>query len=323
MIFLATNNGVISARRNGNWNIVRRSLQQQRFTCITARDSVVLAGTTEGILRSIDSGQTWSEANQGINQRHIRWIDFHPEINGLVWAGTEPAAVYLSIDGGSTWQERVEVARLREQHHWFLPYSPEAGCARGVSFHGNRGYSAIEVGGVLRSNDAGATWELAEGSSGNPHLQGPQAPLIHPDVHSIQVHPSSPDLVFAPTGGGFYRSADGGATWQFLYDCYCRAVWIEPQDPDHIILGPAESVSAFGRIEESHNGGITWMLASNGLAVPWHNNMIERFTLVGSELFAVLAEGQLIFTPLEKLEWNEVFPEVTGVNAAAWDGVVD
>jgi photosystem II stability/assembly factor-like uncharacterized protein len=320
MIFLATNQGIVSARRTVNWQIVNRSLSEKFITCIDAAGSHVLAGTEDGIFRSDDSGLTWQESSSGITHCHIRWLAFHPEINGLVWAGAEPAAVYLSLDGGVNWQERIEVARLRDQHHWTLPYSPEAGCARGVAFHGNRGYTAIEVGGVLRSDDAGATWALAAGSSGNPDMHAAQSPLIHPDVHSIYVHPSSPDLVFAPTGGGLYRSADGGSTWDYLYDCYCRAIWVEAEDPEHIILGPADDVNTFGRIEVSHNGGKTWMLASDGLAVPWRNNMIERFTQVGDELLAVLAEGQLICTSLGQMEWNEILPEVTGVNAAAWNG---
>jgi photosystem II stability/assembly factor-like uncharacterized protein len=323
MIFLATTQGVISASRSTNWHVVHHSLADRQFTCIAAHGPTLLAGTGDGIFRSEDGGQTWEESSSGITQRHIRWLDSHPDIRGLVWAGTEPAAIYLSMDGGSTWQERIEVARLRDQYHWFLPYSPEAGCARGVSFNGNRGYTAIEVGGVLRSDDTGATWALAYGSSGNPNLQGEQAPLIHPDVHSIHVHPSSPDLVFAPTGGGFFRSVDGGSTWEYLYDCYCRAVWVEPGDPDHIILGPADNVNAFGRIEVTYNGGKTWMLASDGLAVPWHNNMIERFTQVGNELLAVLTEGQLICSALDQLEWNEIMPEVMGINAVAWNGEFD
>ena len=69
----------------------------------------------------------------------------------------------------------------------------------------------MEVGGVLRSDDGGESWQLAGGSSGDPSLDDPSlgeapAPQVYPDVHSIAVHPSSPDLVYAPTGAGFYAS---------------------------------------------------------------------------------------------------------------------
>jgi photosystem II stability/assembly factor-like uncharacterized protein len=316
MIYLATNNGVLTINRNDNWHIARRGLKEKRVTAITARAGTLLAGTIDGIFRSDDDGKTWREASQGLTHRHIRWMASHPSISGLEFAGTEPASILISHDGGDLWQEIPEVAKLRDQHHWSMPYSPEAGCVRGFSFNGKRGFAAVEVGGTLRSDDNGNSWRLAEGSNGSPDFADPPAPFIHSDVHSIQIHPSSPDQVFAPTGRGFYRTTDGGKTWECLYYCYCRASWIDPDNPAHIILGPAQGVSTQGRIEESHDGGKIWQMASDGLIVPWSNNMVERFTQVGTELYAVLARGELTFSPLKGLKWQYV-PEVSGVNAMA------
>ena len=169
---------------------------------------------------------------------------------------------------------------------------------------------------MLRSDDAGASWRLAEGSDGNPDLEGPPATLVYPDVHSLNVHLSSPDLVFAPTGGGFYRSADGGKTWELLYDCYCRAVWADPDDPGHLVLGPADGVDRNGRIERTRDGGKTWQLASAGLEVPWKRSMVERFLEVERELLAVLSNGQLLSAPLESLSWHPILPEIRGIAAA-------
>ena len=91
-------------------------------------------------------------------------------------AGTEPAGIFVSRDGAANWRECPEVGQLRDAHHWFLPYSPAAGCVRGFAFHGQRAYAAVEVGGVLRSDDEAQTWQLAAGSDGNPDLAGPPAP---------------------------------------------------------------------------------------------------------------------------------------------------
>lgn len=315
-LVLATEKGIVFCEKEGNdWTEVSSGLTDQGITSVTALEGVVLAGTTNGIFRSDDAGQTWKEASDGLTTRHVRWMAFHPDVSNLVLAGTEPANIFLSRDNGDTWRACPEVAQLRDQFRWSLPYSPEAGCVRGFAFHGSRVYAAVEVGGVLISEDKGETWRLAEGSDGKPNLAGPPEPFVYPDVHSLEVHPSSRDFVYAPTGGGFYRSNDGGKTWKLFYDCYCRAVWVDPQDPEHMILGPADGVDRNGRIEESGDGGQTWSLASNGLQVPWRRGMVERFFQAEDELFAVLSNGQLFSASLPALEWRRVLPNINHVNA--------
>jgi photosystem II stability/assembly factor-like uncharacterized protein len=320
LLGLATGDGFALYRREGqNWQLVRRTLDGQRVTSLIAREGVILAGTHEGVVRSDDEGATWRATSEGLSEPYVRWLAYHPDISDREFAGTEPAGIYVSHDGGGSWRACAEVASLREQHAWFLPYSDGAGCVRGFTFNGTRVYAAVEVGGALRSDDGGETWRLAEGSDGNPDFAGPPAPLVYPDVHSIEVHPSSPDLVFAPTGGGFYRSADGGRTWTLLYDCYVRAVWLDPADPRHLILAPADGVDSRGRIEETCDGGETWRPASKGLRVPWRQTMVERFVHnagpQGAELFAVLSNGELLLAPLATLEWQKILPEVKGINA--------
>jgi photosystem II stability/assembly factor-like uncharacterized protein len=306
-------------REGGTWREAGRGLSSRRVTSVTVSGSEVLAGTREGIYRSQDAGQTWRTSNDGLTVPYIRWLAHDPGATGVVLAGTEPAAILISEDGGATWRECPEVARLREQHGWYLPYSSGAGCVRGFAFHGarqgRRVYAAVEVGGLLRSDDGGQTWGLVQGSSGEPRAVPEGA--IHPDVHSVAVHPSTPDLVFAPTGGGFYRSEDGGGRWSCLYDCYCRAVWSDPAYPEHLILGPADSVNRNGRIEGTRDGGKTWMVASEGLAVPWSRNMVERFLQVGDDLLAVLSNGDLIAAPLATLAWRPVGVALRGVRAVA------
>jgi photosystem II stability/assembly factor-like uncharacterized protein len=319
LFFLATEHGIVTAQREGDsWQQVRRGLDGQRVTSVIAREGVILAGTTRGVFRSDDLGRTWNEASMGLTHQHIRWLAYPPDISDCEFAGTEPADIFISRDGAQTWRECPEVAKLRDKHGWSLPYSPEAGCVRGFAFQGSRAYAAVEVGGVLCSDDGGETWRLAQGSDGNPDLEGPPEPFIYPDVHSIAVHPSSPDLVLAPTGGGFYRSTDGGRTWRSLYDCYCRAAWLDPVNAARVILGPADGVDTNGRIEETRDGGRTWQLASKGLRVPWRHHMVERFIQAGDELLAVLSNGDLLAAPLATLEWQPILSQVKNVAAVAW-----
>lgn len=315
-IFLATSNGlVIGERANGEWRVSARALDGKHLTSVIAREGVMLVGSREGVSRSDDGGKTWRDASHGLTEKYVRWLAYHPDISDCEFAGTEPANIFVSRDGAQTWRECNEVARLRGAHHWFLPYSSGAGCVRGFAFCGSRAYAAVEVGGALRSDDWGATWRLCDGSNGNPDLEGPPAPLIYPDVHSIESHSATPNWVFAPTGGGFYISRDGGATWQLKYDCYVRAMWVDPNNADHFILGPADNVDRNGRIEESRDGGETWQPAADGLKVPWARHMVERFKQVDDELFAVLSNGEICVARVDEWAWKRAFAEIENAHA--------
>jgi photosystem II stability/assembly factor-like uncharacterized protein len=315
-LYIATKDGlVIATQASGAWNMAERVLRGKHLTSVIAREGVILAGSRQGVMRSDDGGKTWRDASEGLGTKYVRWLAYHPAMSDREFAGTEPADIFVSGDGANSWKQGGGVTALRDAHRWFLPYSPQAGCIRGFAFHGSRVYAAAEVGGALRSDDGGATWQLCAGSNGDPDLEGPPAPLIYPDVHSIEVHPSSPDWVYAPTGGGFYRSRDGGATWTLAYECYVRAMWLDPDDTEHMLIGPADNVDRNGRIEESRDGGETWTPASAGLQVPWRNHMVERFTPVDDEVFAVLSNGEILVARVNEWEWTHALSEVTHANA--------
>src|SRR5215212_9395534 len=219
-LLLATKNGLaVYERDSAAWRLVRRGLAGKEILCVIAREGVILAGARDGVWRSDDLAATWHAASAGLSQPHVRWLACHPDISDFEVAGTEPAGIFVSRDGARTWRACPEVAALRDQHGWFLPYSPQAGCVRGFAFHGRRAYAAVEVGGVLRSDDLARTWQLVAGSDGNPDLGGPPEPFVYPDIHSLVVPTGRPDTVLAATGGGFYRSDDGGATWALLVEC--------------------------------------------------------------------------------------------------------
>ena len=95
-------------------------------------------------------------------------------------AGTEPARVYRSPDGGRSWQELEGITRIPGHEHWYLPYSPRAGAARNAHVSGDRLLVAAEVAGLLRSDDGGRTW-ICEPVAGDE------------DVHHVTGHPDDRD----------------------------------------------------------------------------------------------------------------------------------
>jgi photosystem II stability/assembly factor-like uncharacterized protein len=327
LLFVATAQGLAVCERQGDqWRETRRGLEGQGVTSVSARDGVALAGTRDGIWRSGDLGRSWEPASQGLGIRYVRWLAHHPAVAGLAFAGTEPAGIFVTRDQGATWRGCPEVEMLREEHGWFLPYSPGAGCVRAFRLNGSRVSAAVEIGGVLRSDDLGATWRLVEGSTGKPDFRAPvPRTQLHPDVHDVATIADSADALLAATMAGLYRSVDGGRKWLHLYaDCYIRALWIDPADERHMVIGPADDVEINGQIEETRDAGWSWQASSIGLPTPWRRAVVEHLTPIGEELFAVISNGQLFAAPMATLEWRCVLaglPQVTAVAALAQTSV--
>lgn len=303
-IYLATDSGVIRAdASDGEWHGTPAGLGKTKVTAIAARVGVLLAGTRDGIWRSTDGGGTWTPSNTGLAERHVRWLAWHPRISDFVLAGTEPAGLYISTDGGRRWEGRPEVVRLRKEKRWYLPYSPEAGAVRGFAPHGDRLYGAVEVGGVLRSDDRGGTWRLLA--------------VPNKDVHDVAVDPRDGDRVFAIAQGGLFLSENGGEQWRRAYDTpYVRAMAMDSDDPDHLLLGPAAGVGRGGRVVRSTDGGATWTAADRGLATPWPGTMVERFLFAGGKALAILDDGTLRMAQGDELAWRTILAEVPRVHAA-------
>src|SRR5919205_1279372 len=104
-LILATEQGIVTCEPEGDsWVLSERTLMDQHVTSVIAREGVILAGTEDGIFRSDDQGAVWEEASNGLTTRHVRWMAYHPDISDLEFAGTEPANIFISHDGGDSWR---------------------------------------------------------------------------------------------------------------------------------------------------------------------------------------------------------------------------
>jgi photosystem II stability/assembly factor-like uncharacterized protein len=306
-LYLGTDDGLaVFQGQKEEWRPRYLRLAGQHVTAAATAGARVWAGTTEGLWRSHDQGKTWLPVQTGVDKLHVRALAIAPDPPDTLLVGGEPATVWLGRDGGETWVEAPDVARLRDEHSWSLPYSPAAGCIRSFALAGRRVYAAAEVGGVLRSDDAGATWQLLSGG-------------IHADVHDVGVRPADPDLVFAATGGGRYRTRDSGQNWQLIGDGYTRAVWLDPDRPEIVLSGPARYVGAMGRLERSTDGGDTWALASDGFKVPM-SDMIERFAGADSHVLALTSDGALYTAKRGLWMWRRLELGLPPVRAMAVEG---
>ncbi len=310
--YIGTTDGVYRLRDGA---VEPLGLVSERIWAIYAwRDGdalTILAGSYgNGMHRSEDGGRTWSPANAGLTAAAFRCIGPDPLNPDAILAGAEPGRLFRSEDGGRTWHELTGIREIVGHEQWFLPYSPRAGAVRNVyAPPGSMGclFASVEVGGLLRSDDGGATWTCA--------------PVIEDDdIHFITGHPHESDLLYAALGyaafphrrhddglrrfGGIARSQDGGTTWQKLETDYTRAVLIPPSRPDLVLAGPSPQVGRGGRIVVSSDGGDSWELAGAGLDTPMPD-MVELFVAApDGTVWAVCSGGRLLYATPGEWFWR-------------------
>ena len=133
----------------------------------------------------------------------------------------------------------------------------------GVQQHPEEFYFGAVVGGVWKTDDAGASW--------TPIFDA--EPIA--SIGAIAVAPSDPNVIYVGTGeaalrenisfgDGVYKSTDAGKTWKHMGLADTRHIGrivVDPQDPDLVLV--AAVGHAYGPNEErgvfrSDDGGKTW-----------------------------------------------------------------
>jgi hypothetical protein len=161
---------------------------------------IYIATEHSGLFITDNGGKDWKRAKPNVPRLTTNALLALP---GAILAGTVPAALYKASNGGN-WRE-LEGVRLGATGGCFPP-SPELGAR--VRFLAaddespRRLFTAIEVGGMLISDDGGENW--AQVTAG----------LDDPDVHQVLPSAKTKGLVVAACGEGAYRSTDRGEHWE-------------------------------------------------------------------------------------------------------------
>ena len=116
-IVVVTRAALLIARRASTWTIDEHlgGLSPECVAVDLRSPTQVYCGTARaGLFRSRDSGRNWEPVGPGIDHPMVTAVDVgHAEQAdgfGIVYAGTEPSAVFRSDTGGDSW---VDLAGLR------------------------------------------------------------------------------------------------------------------------------------------------------------------------------------------------------------------
>jgi uncharacterized protein (TIGR03437 family) len=124
--------------------------------------------------------------------------------------------------------------------------------------------------GILKSQDAGATWKLIGSAAFGGPFGGAQ-------IGALAVNPKDGRILMAAVNGiddepgrrsGIYRSTDAGVTWTLvLKGAPGSSIVFNPADPKIVYAGlGGRSHAPANGIYKSVDGGLTWKAAINGIA---------------------------------------------------------
>jgi photosystem II stability/assembly factor-like uncharacterized protein len=297
------------------------------------------------VLISDDLGKTWAEPDRaalafpsdtGASVERVWQLAPSPAEPDVVWAGTEPSALWRSDDGGSSFS----LVRAL----WDHPHRPNWGAGYGgQAIHTilphptdpRRVLVAMSTGGVYRSDDGGANWEPANRGVGVPFLPDPP-PEYGQCVHKVARDSADPERLYLQNHHGVYRSDDGGTEWTSIADGlptdFGFAVVSSPIRGDTAFTAPVADdglrvppENAL-RIYRSDDAGASWTALDKGLPREPYFGIVLRDALTSyragdatgiafgtrnGDVFASIDDGESWSTVAEHL------PDVLCVRAAA------
>ncbi|MDA0329924.1 MAG: hypothetical protein O2958_13065 [Gemmatimonadetes bacterium] len=227
-----------------------------------------------GVFKTTDGGETWENvlsiddftgaidlAMDPADPSTLFAAMYQRQRTGWGFNGGGPGSgLYRSVDGGKSWMEltdglptgdkgRIGIDVYRQDGN--IVYAlVEADAQRANSGRGGgRGGGGSSRSGLFRSLDRGTTWEKV--SDTNPR------PMYYSQV---RIDPTNPDRIYV-LGSDLMISDDGGRSFrsdgaeQIHVDHH--ALWVNPQDPDHLIIGSDGGVAA------SWDGAAHWRMFDN------------------------------------------------------------
>jgi photosystem II stability/assembly factor-like uncharacterized protein len=138
-----------------------------------------------------------------------------------VLVGTATKGMKKTNDGGTVWEAADVKGLTGGAMVYDLIQSKDSGTVIAATKYG-----------LLRSQDFGATWSPIKlvTAAGQVHIQ------------AIGMDASNPDVLYYATTATFYKSTDGGATWQtgkLPSNRLPRAILVDPSNAAMLYLGLA------------------------------------------------------------------------------------
>jgi photosystem II stability/assembly factor-like uncharacterized protein len=204
------------------------------------------------------SCRCWLPSSRGLpTAPYVLAIAIDPVRPATIYAGTMTHGIQKSADGGATWRPARGLfpplgEGITERPAAILSLAIDSSSPASL-------YAGTSSGGVLRTDDGGASWTPAR--RGLPVLAARTGGSVYPPVAALVVDPSRPRTLYASLlGGGVFKSVDGGGRWRpaqtGLRSSNVEALVLVRAHPNTLYAGTAGS-----GVFKSVDGGRRWRVA--------------------------------------------------------------
>ncbi len=258
LVYVVTEEAVYKTRDGGQaWVRLSERLSRVRVMNVAIDPQFpasVFAGTfADGVYQSPDGGRRWLSRNVGIQKgtisANVNHLVFHPTDAQTLYAATT-VGVFKSTDGGQSWNERM---RDMTEINFIVtlavdPVSPS------ILYAGTSG-------GVYRSLDGADSWTKV-----NHGLVPDDATMASMalGVNTLLIDPSNPDIVYAGSTKGLFKTLNKGETWTqmatALGPLYVSSLGVAHGNNHRLHMGTSRGMF------ESLDSGHTWVAHNNGLS---------------------------------------------------------
>ena len=301
----------------GNWTMGRVSGRNNAIVTHPNDENTLYFGAAAGgVWKTINGGASWTPVFDQVGTLPIGAIHLESSNPNHVWVGTGDRngggcagyfgqGVFLSTDGGNSWQVRngsgssamplsiVNSVAVQPNNSQVVLVGGFGSC----SSTGN-----LQNAGLYRSADRGGSWALVLNGRVEDMFFVPNSSTVYAAVAGSGVYrsldgganwnsvssglnasgtrlrlamaPSNSNILYALNGANLYRTADGGASWQLRNSSACEgqctynlALAVHPTQPDTILVGSI-------RYARSTNGGsnLTYLTSSWGSGQKVHQD---------------------------------------------------
>jgi len=330
LLFIFSGNNLTRGGESYRWVSLNKGLYGGTIYCISIdpMDSdKIYAGTRNGVYKSVDGGLTWEST--ALKNRSIYSIQIDLNNTRKIYAGSEDG-IYVTVNYGEDW---IAIGKSTGGGVKSVVLDPRnstniyAGICGGifvkkdssnwVNISSNLSNVCIETiainptnsniifvgtgntlnsdgymtwGGIFMTEDGGTSWKQVGKN------------LINFGVNSIAFDPNDPNIIYAGTEFGVFKSVDGGKSFLEKNDGLevgtanniVYSIAVDPKNSQIIYAGTEEGVF------KSENGGTSWIQKSLGLSNT-HINCIAINPLRPEVVYAG-TEGSGIFKSLNSGE---------------------